>query len=45
MYFLSCDIKTGRIIGELPLSVQGSLQRAMMTVTDGTFMLPITDAA
>lgn len=45
MFFLSCDIKTGRVIGELPLEVQGTLQRAMMTVTDGVFMLPITDTA
>lgn len=45
MFFLSCDIKTGAILSELPLQLSGEIMRAMMTPTTASLSLPVTDPA
>lgn len=43
MFFLSCDIQTGEVLAELPLSIDGNLTNALSTTTEATFSLPVRD--
>lgn len=43
MWFAACDIRTGQLLSELPLSLGGELQVGMRTITSGSFNLPLDD--
>ncbi len=43
MWFGVCDIKTGALLAELPLTISGELQRVMQQINTGSFTLPVND--